>query len=130
MRETALGFLLVAAGGAVGASGRHALNLLAAALGASRIPLGTLAANALGCLLAGIAVYFVTERSTLTEQHRLLLVTGFLGGLTTFSAFAIETLALARERALPAAAVNIALNVGVSLAAVWLGWVLARAVSG
>jgi CrcB protein len=129
MRETGLGFLLVAGGGALGASARHALNLLTAALVPSRVPFGTLAANALGCLLAGIAVYFVAERATLSEQHRLLIITGFLGGLTTFSAFAIETLSLARERALPAAALNIALNVGLSLAAVSVGWFLARSLA-
>jgi fluoride exporter len=54
------------------------------------MPLGTLAANLIGGYLVGLAIAFFTWRSELSPLWRLLLVTGFLGGLTTFSAFSAE----------------------------------------
>lgn len=126
MGEAGLRFLLVALGGAAGATFRYTLNIAALALLGPRFPWGTLAANAVGCFLAGIALVFFTEREVLSTHHRLLLITGFLGGLTTFSAFALDTLTLSRERELGMASLNIGLNMLVGLGGVWLGWALAR----
>ena len=58
------------------------------------IPLGTLAANLIGGLLVGIAASYFTHNSSLPPEARLLLVTGFLGGLTTFSTFSAEVVTL------------------------------------
>lgn len=58
------------------------------------VPLGTLAANLLGGYLVGIAVAFFSIRSGLPPEVRLLIITGFLGGLTTFSTFSTEVVAL------------------------------------
>lgn len=83
--------LAVAAGAAVGAVLRWWAGLWLATSG-SAFPLGTLLVNCVGGLLIGVAlVYF--ERLP-NEALRLLLVTGFLGGLTTFSAFSAESLQL------------------------------------
>ncbi|MGK5595415.1 MAG: fluoride efflux transporter CrcB [Parachlamydiaceae bacterium] len=60
----------------------------------STIPLGTLAANLLGCFLMGAVVFFTTEHSFFSYQIRLALTTGFLGSLTTFSTFSAEALLL------------------------------------
>jgi len=58
------------------------------------IPLGTLAANLIGGLLVGVASAFFTHNSGLAPEWRLLVITGFMGGLTTFSTFSIEVVTL------------------------------------
>lgn len=58
------------------------------------LPLGTLAANLIGGYLVGLAVAFFTQYPGLSPEWRLLIITGFLGGLTTFSTFSIETVTL------------------------------------
>jgi CrcB protein len=58
------------------------------------VPLGTLASNLIGGLLVGIAVAFFSQNASLPPEARLLAVTGFLGGLTTFSTFSAEVVTL------------------------------------
>jgi fluoride exporter len=58
------------------------------------IPLGTLAANLIGGLLVGVASAFFTHNSSVPPEWRLLIITGFLGGLTTFSTFSVEVVTL------------------------------------
>jgi CrcB protein len=58
------------------------------------IPLGTLAANLIGGLLVGVASAFFTHNTALPPEWRLLIITGFLGGLTTFSTFSVEIVTL------------------------------------
>lgn len=67
------------------------------------LPLGTLAANLLGGYLIGLAVAYFGERADLPPEIRLFVVTGFLGGLTTFSTYSAEVVTLMHEaRYLPA----------------------------
>jgi CrcB protein len=86
------GFFAVGIGAALGAWMRwglgHALNPFLPA-----IPLGTLAANLLGGYLAGVAVACFSQTSLLSPEASLFIITGFLGGLTTFSTFSVEVLA-------------------------------------
>ena len=123
-----LGILLVALGGAVGAVTRHASNELLRRLLEGKLsrswPVSTLLVNVVGCFAMGCLMAFV-RRGALSEEWRLLLVTGGLGALTTFSAFSFETLLLAREESFSLAFANVAANVLLSLLAVWLGWWLA-----
>ena len=74
-------------------------------------PLGTLAANLLGGLLVGVASSFFLHNSSLAPEWRLLVITGFMGGLTTFSTFSVEVVSLlARQQflwALGAASVHL-----------------------
>jgi len=58
------------------------------------IPLGTLAANLIGGLLVGVASAFFTHNSGLAPEWRLMIITGFMGGLTTFSTFSVEVVTL------------------------------------
>ncbi|MHB0926884.1 MAG: fluoride efflux transporter CrcB [Gallionellaceae bacterium] len=58
------------------------------------LPLGTLAANLVGGYLIGLAIAFFMQHPTLSPEWRLLVITGFLGGLTTFSTFSAETVTL------------------------------------
>ena len=92
------GILAVGGGAAVGAWLRWWLGILLNPLFPT-LPLGTLAANLVGGLLMGFAMELVTRHTLLSPEARLLLTTGFLGGLTTFSTFSAEisTLLLRRE---------------------------------
>ena len=65
--------------------------------GRTGIPLGTLAANLIGGYLVGIAMALISARDSISPQWRLALVTGFLGGLTTFSSFSWEAVTLMRS---------------------------------
>ncbi len=86
-------FLAIGIGAAVGAWLRWGLGLW---LNPSvpELPLGTLAANLLGGYLIGLSVAFFMQHPGLSPEWRLLIVTGFLGGLTTFSTFSAETVTL------------------------------------
>ncbi len=93
-----LGFAAVGIGAAVGAWLRWALSLAFNAR-IETLPLGTLAANLVGGYLIGIAVGLFNDMPQLAPEWRLLLVTGFLGGLTTFSTFSAEAVALLQRGA-------------------------------
>ena len=112
-------FLLVGAGGALGAVARYAVSLLAARW--PGFPVGTLAINVAGCLAIGVLASTVQS-----EPLRLFLLTGVLGGFTTFSAFGLETQILVSAGRPGLAALYVALSVAGGLGAVWLGRVLAR----
>lgn len=115
--------LLVALGGAVGSAARYALGLAVDRALGRAFPYDTLAVNALGCLAIGLALPPTSSAS----PARLLLVTGALGGFTTFSAFGAQTHALFQRGSTNLALANIALNVLGCLACVALGSRLARA---
>jgi fluoride exporter len=86
-------FLAIGTGAACGAWLRWGLGLwLNPAL--PELPLGTLSANLIGGYLIGLAVAFFTQYPGLSPEWRLLIITGFLGGLTTFSTFSAETVTL------------------------------------
>lgn len=86
-------FLAIGIGAACGAWLRWGLGLwLNPAL--PELPLGTLAANLVGGYLIGLAIAFFMQHPGLSPEWRLLIITGFLGGLTTFSTFSAETVTL------------------------------------
>jgi CrcB protein len=77
--------------------------------------------NVLGCLVMGLLSGLVERLDWLTPQMRLLLLTGLLGGFTTFSAFGLETVALLRRGEMLVAAAYAISSVLVCIAAVWAG---------
>lgn len=87
-----LGFVAVGIGAAIGAWLRWGFSVIWNALNPA-LPYGTLAANLLGGYLIGVAVGFFDSHPGLPPEWRLLAITGFLGGLTTFSTFSSEALA-------------------------------------
>jgi CrcB protein len=89
-------WLLVSVGGGAGALARYLLQQTVQARYPLSWPVGTGVVNALGCLLAGLLLG-VLERHASAAEWRWLLITGFCGGFTTFSAFALENLALLRQ---------------------------------
>ncbi len=82
--------LLVAAGGALGAVGRHLVTVAATAWLGSGFPWGTLIVNVAGSFLLGVLVALLSAVWTPPGEMRLFLVTGFLGAFTTFSAFSLD----------------------------------------
>ncbi len=119
--------LLVALGGAAGSVSRYVLSALVQAARPGTFPWGTLAVNALGCLLAGVVAGLADGRGVLGPEARILLLTGFLGGLTTFSAFGLETVQLFRGGQFAAAGLNVGLQLACGGAAVACGLWLTRA---
>jgi CrcB protein len=95
----------------------------------SEIPPGTLAANIIGGYIVGLALAFFAQREDLPVEWRLLIVTGFCGGLTTFSTFSSEIVSLLQQGRFGMAASGIALHVTSSLIATLAGigtWQLLR----
>ena len=111
----------VAVGGAAGAVCRYAVGRWAAGRFPEHAWLGTVAVNLAGCFLIGAAMFAAAERGHLSAATRALLITGFLGGLTTFSSFGQEAVALGRGDGFAIAALQVALNVVGGLALVWAG---------
>jgi fluoride exporter len=91
------------------------------------VPLGTVAANLAGGLLMGVAMELLTRHAILAPEMRLLITTGFLGGLTTFSTFSAEVTTLLMRREWMWGAVTVGLHVIGSVALTVLGILLARA---
>lgn len=108
--------LLVALGGAVGSVCRY----LVSSLSNTSFPWGTLAVNILGSLLIGVLVGFATK-GILSDGMKLLLVTGFCGGFTTFSTFANESLSMMKASDTLLAALYVGISVVVGILAVKLG---------
>ncbi|REJ94703.1 MAG: fluoride efflux transporter CrcB [Planctomycetota bacterium] len=116
----------IALGGALGALSRFALNGWALRVFPGFAPAGTLIANLLGCLLIGAVMAIVHDRDWLSRSAQSLMVTGFLGSLTTFSTFGYQTVELLEGQQVRTAFLNVAVNLLVGLAAVWLGLRITR----
>ena len=122
-------FLAVVLGGALGCVCRwllgNALNLLFPA-----IPPGTLAANLIGAYLVGISIAYFGGHPELSPQWRLRVITGFLGGLTTFSSFSGEVVLLMRQDRMALACAAMGLHVGGSLLLTFAGIATASLLRG
>lgn len=113
-------------GGAAGAASRYWLSGLAQETLGTTFPWGTALVNVIGCFFIGLIMTVGTELAPMSTEARVFLVTGIIGGFTTFSAFAYETLRLLQDGGYWSAVGNVLLNVVVGLGAVWLGMTLAR----
>jgi len=117
----------VGAGAAVGAWLRWGLSIALNPVFPT-IPFGTLAANLVGGLLMGVAMELITRHTLLSPEARLLVTTGFLGGLTTFSTFSAEVTTLLVRREWIWGLLTIGLHVVGSVALTMVGILAARAV--
>ncbi len=114
--------LIVGMGGFIGSVLRYWLGGLSQSLVRNLLfPIGTLTVNLLGCLAIGILSELAESRNLFSPELRLLLLTGILGGFTTFSSFSNESLSLIRDGQNLLAGINVLVSVGLGLAAVWLG---------
>ena len=114
--------ILVGFGGFIGSVIRYYSGTLASELAPStNFPYGTLAINTAGCFAIGL-IFGLTEKYTyMSPQIRLLVITGLLGGFTTFSAFGLETVSLVMKGYLLNACLYIFLSVALGLLSVWCG---------
>lgn len=117
-------FLLVMCGGSLGAASRYGVGLLAVRLWGTGFPWGTLLVNMVGCFLIGLIFALADRVRLLTPEMRLFLVTGYLGALTTFSSFALETVNAGRVGLMLQPLANILINNLGGLALTFLGlWI-------
>ena len=124
-------FLIVAAGGALGAVARYGVGMLAGRLGASHWPWGTLTVNIVGGLLMGALTGWLAFRGGLqAESIRLFAAVGILGGFTTFSAFSLETALMIERRQFALAGGYVAASVVLSILALFIGLMVARRAFG
>ena len=107
--------MVIAVGASLGAWLRWLLGMKLNALFPT-IPPGTVVANMVGGYIIGLAIAFLVASPSLSPEWRLLIITGFCGGLTTFSTFSAETVALIQEGRLLWALASISLHVVGSLA--------------
>lgn len=118
--------LLAAAGGAIGSAARHLVNVSAMRAWGPAFPWSTLIVNAAGCLLMGLLAEGITTRFDNAPALRTFLMTGILGGFTTFSAFSLDFATLFERKAHLSAALYLGASVGLSLLGVFAGVAIAR----
>lgn len=117
----------IAAGGAIGATLRHALVLATGPTPGRGFPVGHFLVNALGSAAIGLVVMVLVARG-LGESWRVFFVSGILGSFTTYSAFALDTVALLENGENAMAAAYVAATVAVCVGGCWLGLLAGRAI--
>lgn len=121
--------IIVFLGAGLGGALRYGVNQLVTRLTGAGFPLGILTINVLGCFAMGILVGWFALRSDPGPDWRLFLTTGVLGGFTTFSAFALDSVTLWERGAYGSALGYVLLSVIGSITAVFVGLALARSLT-
>lgn len=116
-----INILWVGIGGSLGAVSRYLISTYTSKIFISKIPIGTLTVNILGGILIGVIMDLNLKNNIISEELKLFLTTGVLGGLTTFSTFSYETVCLIQSGQFILALENILLNVILSLIGVMIG---------
>ena len=126
-----LAYLYVGIGGALGSMARYGLGIAALRWWRDGFPWGTLGINVLGSFVITFFGVLAAEEGLLRvdPNHRLLVTVGVCGGFTTFSTFSLQTLALLQQGDAARAGLNAALSVSLCVAASWLGFVSAQALT-
>ncbi|MFM6953477.1 MAG: fluoride efflux transporter FluC [Sphingobacteriaceae bacterium] len=117
--------LIVFGGGGLGSVSRFLIGKCYPA-GFSVFPWATLSANFLSCVVFGVVLMLGVEKINLTYSLKLLLITGFCGGFSTYSSFTFETVDLFKHGNTGLALTNIVANFALSVAGLYLGTSLAR----
>lgn len=123
-----LNIALVAAGGAIGSVLRYLVGLAAARSLGPAFPFGTLTVNLVGGFLIGLVAGVFAIRAEAPQELRVFLITGCLGGFTTFSAFSLDVVTLLERGDSGLAALYLLVSVGFSVAAVFAGLALMRTI--
>jgi fluoride exporter len=124
-----MAYLLVFFGGGAGSVLRHIVNVLSARWFGTGFPLGTFTVNVTGSLIMGLLAGYFAFRGEASQSMRLMLMTGVLGGYTTFSAFSLDTMLLYERGMIGMAAIYAVISVVLSVGALAAGLGLARSFS-
>lgn len=119
--------LFVAAGGALGASARYVVGIAMGRLLGAEFPWGTLTVNVVGCLFMGLLIEAMALRWTVSHELRAFLTVGLLGGFTTFSAFSTDFALLFERNDYVSAGLYLFASVTLSIAALFAGLAIVRA---
>jgi CrcB protein len=119
-------FLLVCLAGAVGTGARYLVGLGAGRFLGASFPFGTLFVNLVGCFVLAAVAELAMDSALVSPTLRVVLGTGFCGGLTTYSSFNLETSRLLQERAWASASLNVAATLAGCFVAGLLGIAFAR----
>ena len=122
--------LLIALAGALGTLSRYGIGVWAGRALGTGFPYGTFIVNVLGCFLISFIYQLALTSTTLSQTMQVTLMTGFVGGLTTYSAFNHQTTLLLHEREWMTAFLNVALTLLVCFGAGLLGFAVARRIAG
>jgi CrcB protein len=120
---------MVSLGGAFGAAARYLVGQVTQALTNSPFPYGTLTVNTTGSFLLALLAVSVFDQGLLSQQYKLLLLTGFLGAFTTFSTFSYESLKLLTNGLHTSFILNVAGNVLLCLGGAWFGLILGQSIT-
>lgn len=123
---TLLPYMVVFAGAGLGGALRHGVNQMTAHLFGFEFPYGTLAVNVIGSLVMGLLVEYLAFKGGLSQELRLLLTTGLLGGFTTFSTFSLDTIVLWERGQGGVAMAYVALSIVLSVGALLAGLMIVR----
>ena len=121
-----MNIIAIAVGAAIGANLRYSLSIWAAQRWGASFPYGTLIVNVIGSFAIGVVLVLATTRLNLSDPARLLIVTGLLGGFTTFSSLSFETYTLVTSGSWMAAGLYVLSSFGLGIASVFLGAGIAR----
>lgn len=118
--------ILVGLGGGIGSMLRFLTSVITAKYYSNAFPLATFIVNVAGCFLIGLLIGLFSQNIQSNLHLKLLFITGFCGGYTTFSAFAAENITLIQNNSYLVAILYIGLSVLVGLLAVWVGVLLSK----
>jgi CrcB protein len=121
-----MGYLIVFLGGGLGAALRHGINMLSARTLGTEFPYGTLIINVTGSLVMGLIAGYLAFKGDASQHWRLFLMTGILGGYTTFSAFSLDAALLYERGATGLAAIYVLASVILSIGGLFAGLAMVR----
>ncbi len=121
-----MNYLIVFLGGGIGSMLRHGVNVLSARWLGTGFPYGTLTVNVTGSIVMGLLAGYFAFKGDAAQSWRLFLMTGILGGYTTFSAFSLDAIALYERGQIALALAYVAASGAVSIFGLFAGLMLIR----
>ena len=121
-----MNYLLVFIGGGLGSTLRHIINVISARVLGTAFPYHTFIINITGSIVMGLIAGYLAFKGDTTQPWRLFLMTGILGGYTTFSAFSLDAALLYERGELGLSALYVVASVALSIAGLFAGFALVR----